>query len=304
MLNQRQIRKSTLLLIYAMETQGVDPLAQDSFPFDSYWTLVSENDAKRYAKVLAKATLHETRSLGDLQDSLQSRTENFCATATTQPRLQALPPDARELLRLTQTLPTHIHYLRRHMDTVASDQEVAMLKEYDDGVIRTCVRMCELTQNMLPALEGETGEAVEAYAGVLRRVRKAAAGCARLAHPEQIEPRNEHTDLARYAEAMRERRPLTEQMARDIFSQRGKWEELLRTLLRNYVPERLNTVDRCILYIALNDLIQRKLDPGIVISEACILADEFSGGKSAPFIHGIIATAVMQLTPDAPQPEA
>ena len=304
MLNQRQIRKSTLLLIYAMEIQGVDPLAQDSFPFDLYWLLVSENDAKRYAKVLAKAALHETRSLNDLQEPLQRRTENFCASVSAQPNLQALPSGAQELLRLMQTLPEHRLYLRRHMDTVSSEQDVSALKDHGDTVISTCTRMCELVQCILRDLEGETREAVEAYAGILRRIQKSAASCAQLAHPEQIKPRNEHTDLAQYTETLRKRRPITEQLARDIFSRRGKWEDLLRTLLRNYVPDRLNIVDRCILYIAFYDLMQRKLDPGIVISEACILANEFSGSKSAPFIHGIIATAIMQFTPDSHQPEA
>jgi transcription termination factor NusB len=50
-------------------------------------------------------------------------------------------------------------------------------------------------------------------------------------------------------------------------------------------------VDRCILYIALYELEYNKLDTPIVVSEANALADAYSGGKSAPFIHGVISAA-------------
>ena len=33
------------------------------------------------------------------------------------------------------------------------------------------------------------------------------------------------------------------------------------------------------------------LDTPIIVSEATALADAYSGGKSAPFIHGIISAA-------------
>ena len=79
MLNQRGIRKSALLLLYAMEAQRVTPESQETFPFDAYWTLVSENDNKRYARALAKAVLHEIRAYDELLTLLQARTTAFCA---------------------------------------------------------------------------------------------------------------------------------------------------------------------------------------------------------------------------------
>ena len=266
MLNQRKIRKSALLLIYAMEIQGVVPEAQEVFPFDLFWMLISENDALRYAKALAKAVLHETRSLGELEEMLEHRTEAFRTAAAVQPKLQTLQSSSQELLRSLPMLRDDTRYLHRHLEVVANEREIEELQSHSSSAIRICGRMCELTQHILSLLKGETREAVEAYAGVLRRVQKATAGCAQLTHPQQSGSCNEHANLARYTEDMRNRRPLTEQYARDIYARRAEWEKLLHALLRNYVPERLNAIDRCILYIAFYDLMQRRLDLGSLFS--------------------------------------
>ena len=50
-------------------------------------------------------------------------------------------------------------------------------------------------------------------------------------------------------------------------------------------------MDKAILYLALYELEEKGLDTPIVVSEATALANEYSGSKSAPFIHGIIAAA-------------
>ena len=297
MLNQRGIRKSALLLLYAMEAQRVTPESQETFPFDAYWTLVSENDNKRYARALAKAVLHEIRAYDELLTLLQARTTAFCAAAATLTKPQTLPARAQELLNLLQTLPEPILYLRRQTEKAVDEQRDEELRQQSEKVIHTCEKIHALAEDILSTLESETRGATEAYAAALRRVQKACAGCAQLAHPDRIKPRHEHADLVHYTETLNQRRPLTEQLAKTIYARRQEWEKLLHDLLRNYVPDRLNVLDRCILYIAFYDFVERDLDPGIVISEACLLADEYSGGKSAPFIHGIIATAIMQLKP-------
>lgn len=301
MLNQRGIRKSALLLLYAMEAQRVTPESQETFPFDAYWTLVSENDNKRYARALAKAVLHEIRAYDELLTLLQARTTAFCAVAATLTKPQTLPARAQELLNLLQTLPEPILYLRRQTEKSVDEQRDEELRQQSEKVIHTCEKIHALAEDILSTLESEIRGATEAYAAALRRVQKACAGCAQLAHPDRIKPRHEHADLVHYTETLNQRRPLTEQLAKTIYARRQEWEKLLHDLLRNYVPDRLNVLDRCILYIAFYDLVERDLDPGIVISEACLLADEYSGGKSAPFIHGIIATAIMQLKPKSYQ---
>ena len=50
-------------------------------------------------------------------------------------------------------------------------------------------------------------------------------------------------------------------------------------------------IDSGILLIALYELRFNGLEAAIVISEANQLADTYSGSKSAPFIHGILAAA-------------
>ena len=68
-------------------------------------------------------------------------------------------------------------------------------------------------------------------------------------------------------------------------------EPRLEVLLKNYSLERLDVVDKIILFIALYELEVNGLEVPIVVSEATALANEYSGSKSAPFIHGVIAAA-------------
>ena len=77
MLTQRNIRKSSLLLIYALEMQHTNPKDIRDFPLENYWGLVNEHAKKKYAGMLAKAVLHESRSLAELLDAMRARAGEF-----------------------------------------------------------------------------------------------------------------------------------------------------------------------------------------------------------------------------------
>lgn len=303
MLTQRSIRKSSLLLIYAMEMQHTDPEKIREFPLESYWKLVDEHELRRYEKILARAALHETRSLEELLATARARLEAIEKYAAWNNQAQVTLTRGRVLLDRLADIVKSMRSLRRQMEDEAKEHTLPLIAENSRKVINACEGLCLPIKRDLEELEKETHDTAAAWAGALRRVLKMAEGCAALNHPEQLERRHEHADLIRHVENKRERRPLTEELAQAVYARRGEWEQLLNKLLRNYVPARMNAIDRCILYLALYDLMYRKLDPGIVISEACILADEYSGGKSAPFIHGIIASAVMQSNPESEQPD-
>ena len=303
MLTQRNIRKSSLLLIYALEMQHTNPKDIRDFPLENYWGLVNEHAKKKYAGMLAKAVLHESRSLAELLDAMRARAGEFETYAAGHDTTAAAAASTHALLKELEDVPRVMRSLRRLLEEEGNEREREQLPEQTGRLIGACERICRFAEEHLPLLERETHESVTAFAGALRRVKKAAEGCAALRCPEQLPSNSEHANIIGLAKEMRERRPLTEKLALEVYSRCEEWERHLQNLLRNYVPSRLNAIDRCILYISFYDLLCRKLDPGIVISEACILADEYSGGKSAPFIHGVIATAIMQLMPDTNQPE-
>jgi N utilization substance protein B len=115
--------------------------------------------------------------------------------------------------------------------------------------------------------------------------------CVALGNPLELTGNKEYAGLMRQATDMQELRPAVETLAKAIIAHIPLMEPRLESLLANYSLERLDLVDRCILYIALYELTENGLQVPIVVSEVTALAHEYSGSKSAQFIHGVVAAA-------------
>ena len=127
-------------------------------------------------------------------------------------------------------------------------------------------------------------------AAVNRRARMMQA-CISLSSPKELGENKEYAGMARLAQDMEELRPAVEEMGDAVIARIPLVEPRLEALLKNYSLERLDMVDKIILFIALYELEVNGLEVPIVVSEATALANEYSGSKSAPFIHGVIAAA-------------
>ena len=159
-------------------------------------------------------------------------------------------------------------------------------------VMNLAIAVDGLGRDLLPTLAD-----FPVYATVLKPLKSAIlrrsklmASVAVLANPLALEGQ-EFVGLVRCARVLEELRPEAEEFALAVLAKKPQLEEQLNSLLQNYSIARLDVVDRCILYIALYELEYNKLDTPIVVSEANALADAYSGGKSAPFIHGVISAA-------------
>jgi N utilization substance protein B len=64
----------------------------------------------------------------------------------------------------------------------------------------------------------------------------------------------------------------------------------------NWKLERMPTVDRNILRLAIYEMSREEIPPAVVIDEALELARQFSGEESVPFINGVL-DAVRKQTP-------
>jgi N utilization substance protein B len=57
---------------------------------------------------------------------------------------------------------------------------------------------------------------------------------------------------------------------------------------RNWKVERMASTDRCILRLAVFEMMQAELAPKVVIDEAIELAKRFSGDESVKFVNGVL----------------
>lgn len=297
MLHQSKIRKSALSLIYAVLEQGS---TVEEFPFRLFWEIALEKDMDHYRQALTKGILHVCRASAELAGQLIERGEALllepCGESPSM-ELLTLREDVERCVERTKALQAALTELRICLNDKRRDSS-APLEERCRHILQLVQTLCALGDSLLPKLEDAHRPAAESMAGALRRWLRTLRECARLASPLTLED-SEYAGLVRKARALDRLRPEAEELAREVLARRDEWEAALHRLLRNYVPERLDTVDKSILYLSLYELQCRKLEVPIAISEAINLAHEFSGAKSAPFIHGILAAAVGEMTENA-----
>jgi N utilization substance protein B len=89
-------------------------------------------------------------------------------------------------------------------------------------------------------------------------------------------------------------REFTRELVSGISAQKRKIDELISTYAQGWDMDRLPTVDRNILRLAIYELIWTPdLAEGIVINEALDLAKVLSTEESATYIHGVLGKISM-----------
>lgn len=89
-------------------------------------------------------------------------------------------------------------------------------------------------------------------------------------------------------------REFTRELIVGISAQKRKIDELISTYAKGWDMDRLPTVDRNILRLAIYELVwSPDLAEGIVINEALDLAKELSTDESASYIHGVLGKISM-----------
>lgn len=87
-----------------------------------------------------------------------------------------------------------------------------------------------------------------------------------------------------------ELRPFATEILNLVLNHKSKVDELISTYARGWDMDRMPTVDRNILRLAIAELIWSPDVPeAVVIDEALDLARELSTDESVSFIHGILA---------------
>lgn len=293
MLHQSKIRKTALCLIYAMMEQGFD---EQNFPYRHFWEISLEKDQDHLRRALAKGIMHACRAASELAGVFIERGEAY---------LQEVKGDLTRL-PLRDEVERSVERAKA-MEAALKDLRICLndkRRDSSEPLELACRKVLQLAQTLLqlsePLLLHLDEDQQQSTAGALRRLVRMLEECAQLAAPATLaDDAKEYAGLARKAQELAELRPAAEELAREVISHREEWEAALHRLLRNYVPERLDAVDKSILYLTLYELLHRKLDAPITIAEAINLAHEFSGAKSAPFIHGVLAAAALENSDNA-----
>lgn len=288
-INRSEIRKSALTLLYALRGNGDCP---DSFDFDLFWKIAQEKKSDRMRESHARAVLHVCRASGESAQLLASRAEALLTAMQGDLTTVTLRDETERYANRSQAFEAAVSALSYCLgDNRREDTEQLALCTRD--VLRLAAALSPMGEDLVqrfadfPASRSLT----EPLAAAVRRRGKLMEATAGLSDPITLADSKEHAGLARQAADLQGLRPATEELVNAILRHREELEAELSERIANYSLERVDLIDSCILLIALYELRFNKLEPAIVISEANLLANAYSGSKSAPFIHGILASA-------------
>ncbi len=286
-MNKSKVRQSALLLVYAVLENGGDTT---TFDFDLFWKIAQEKERDHYTMAEAKAIIHICRSSVDAARVLASRVQAV---------LDALQGDL-SAARLREDVERYARQVSVFSAALAAQQlclgdkrreGTEQLALCNKDVIRAAYAAEGLGRALLPTLADYPAyrALLDPFAAALRRIGRQLAQCAAVECPRSLEGAREFASLIRSEELLRDLRPAAEKLGLAVLARRVEYDGRMTSRLENYSPERLDMVDKCILYLALYEMEENGLEMPIVISEATALADAYSGSKSAPFIHGVIA---------------
>ncbi len=287
MITRSKVRQSALILIYSLLENGGEP---EHFDFELFRSIAQEKEQERYTNAEAKAIIHICRTAKDAARLLAERVEAvhvaMDANITTARLREEVERYARQCARFAsdfEALQFSLASKRR--------ETVAELSRRNRNLILLARAVAGLGRDLLPTFADYPlyRAVLEPLAATVRRLERMLSLCASVETPAALAGSGEFTSLIRAGELLAELGPAAEKLACAVMAHRSEYDERIAARLENYSPERLDVVDKAILYLALYELEENGLEAPIAISEATALADMYSGSKSAQFIHGVLA---------------
>ena len=286
-ISRSKVRQGALGYLYAYLSNGSQPV--DSAVF---WSIAQEKEMDHLRTARAKALLHVCRATADSARLLAERVQNMENLMHADLTAAGLLEDVQRYANQSSNFDASVKALQYCLADKRRDTTDQLVLCSGD-VMRLAKAVLGLGRDMLPKFADFPAyrQQLDALAAVVNRRARMLETCTQLEDLKSLEGNKEYAGLVRMNQDMLELRPAVETLAKAIIAHIPLMEPRLEALLNNYSTERLDVVDKCILYIALYELTENGLEVPIVVSEVTALANEYSGSKSAQFIHGVVAAA-------------
>ncbi len=286
-ISRSKVRQSALNYLYTYLSNGSQPVDSQLF-----WAISQEKERDHFRMAHAKALLHACRATADSARLLEERVqsvENMMHADLTAASLREEIERYRNQSSNFDAAVKALQYCYTDKRRETTDQLLLCTGD----VLRLAAVVEALGRDLLPRFTDFPAyrPQLDGLAATINRRARMLQVCITLAAPLELAGNKEYAGLVRQAQDLEELRPAVETLVKGIIARIPLMEPRLEGLLTNYSLERVDLVDKAILYIALYELEENGLEVPIVVSEATALANEYSGSKSAQFIHGIIAAA-------------
>ncbi|MFD0895896.1 transcription antitermination factor NusB [Luteolibacter ambystomatis] len=296
--SRRQIREAVIQFLYCADLEGgADPVALR----EPFWEFITESDRRN----LQVATF---RTVSHLAHGRETRLEEFVARKTLADAFLSARPEAErlklELARIDELEAKwsaafdQLNRIPREGDddAVAGKIEFALnaLFKIDRDLAASRKRFLLGTEDH-PVLRGQ----LEAVSATVRRLQRISDRLRMVEAPEQFP---DQADLAKLRESRSEIAALrseSDKMVDGILRTKEELDERLAQVVENYVPERIDPVDRAVLRLAAYEIYHAGVPHKVVINEAIELAKRFGTTDSGRFVNGVLDRLAKDASPSA-----
>jgi N utilization substance protein B len=287
MLSRRHIREAVVQFLYCADLEGgADPAALRG-PF---WDFVTESD-RRSLQIATFRTVHHLAHgrEGRLVEFVERQT-HASTLLTAWPEAESLKTDLTQIAKLESGWSTAFAKLER---LPKDDDDASVAESFGDALETLFKNDRDLTAarrrflegiDDFPALRGQ----LEAVSATIRRLQRISDRMRMVEEPEKFP---DQADLARLRDSKTEidaLRRQADELVDLILAKKEPLDATLAEVVENFVPERIDPVDRAILRLGTYEILHADTPPKVAINEAIELAKRFGTTDSHRFVNGIL----------------
>ena len=284
--SRRQIREAVVQFLYCADLEGGADPASLREPF---WQFITESDRRALLQATWKTLHHLSLGREARLTEFQSRLPVAMATLKARPDLERTAMALQQAADLENKWSAGMIELSRipRDDDSFSERFEPVLAQ----LFRTDRELEAARKRFLQALEDIPGlrAQMEPVAGSIRRLARISERVRMVEEPEKFPDQVDLAKLRESKESLATLRSETDSLADAVQREKEGIDERLAAVVENFVPERIDPVDRAILRLATWEILHSPEVPApVAIDEAIELAKRFGTTDSGRFVNGIL----------------
>jgi N utilization substance protein B len=286
--SRRQIREAAVQFLYCADLEGAsDPSALR----EPFWQFVTESDRRALAVATWKTLHHLHVAREDRHAAFAERFPAALAILRADPSLEAAAGQLRRLADLESEWSAAITAASRIPLDGDDDAVAAQLSPALDRVLLINRELMASRKGITDLLADrpDLRPQLEPIAGAVGRLDRISERVRMLEHPEDFPDQPELRKIRECAASLRELREKVDAVVDAILARKAEVDQALFAVIENYVPERVDPIDRAILRLGTWEIL---FDPDVpapvAINEAIELARTFGTSDSPRFVNGVL----------------
>jgi len=287
MSSRREIREAAIQFLYCNDLEEGAPADQAA---DAFWELLLESDFSKLIKASVKSVLHLNQGRQKRYVKLVEKAPDMDAFITANPNAKKLGRALSAIIKSENKWQALIDSMSRIYKPQNEDVQTDLSDVLND---------IYLLNNTLTDQRKAWFEQLSDYPDLKRKAESVSASITALQrvsdrihmvkNPTLFPTHSDVAHLVATADKMQSMRAAVDQKVTLVISNKTKIDEAIHTVVENYVPERINPVDRAILRLGVAEILfDAELPAPVSINEAVEIAQKFASSDSSKFINGIL----------------